>query len=320
MPHTMLHPRLRAAVGLVDMGADGHTARVQGAPVAADTRAALRHALANRLYEVFHAGLERDDGPRPRTLRDPGFEALLADAVPHSETRLRVPADSIVRNEDPEYLVVPVDGVRTLIPVASVDEETMPDGTRTVRYPAGRPALSAGFFLVDGSAGRPDDHEATTRFYLHVVNADAAPALWGGLLEHLEERGLRYRTKVSSSRLFYPRRDAIVVYLRTADAAGAGLVEATAGRPGVGRQTSVFAQELAPGLATACEPSDNRKGMASMSFGQHRAHAVADGLLDHSGAGHEGTLGEAVCHALNRAGVRPDAPWLNLPPTSHHDD
>ncbi|WP_405900031.1 T3SS effector HopA1 family protein [Streptomyces sp. NBC_00727] len=320
MPLTMLHPRLRAAVDLVDMGSDGRTAHVRGTPVEADTRAALRHALANRLYEVFHAGLERDDGPRPRTLRDPGCEALLADGVPHREARLRVPADSIARSEDPEYCVVPLDGVRTLIPLASVDEGVSSDGTRVVRYPAARPALSAGFYLVDGSAGRPDDHEAITRFYLHVANAHAAPALWSGLLEHLEGRGLRYRAKVSSSRLFYPRRDAIVVYLRTVDAAGADLVEATAGRPGLGRRTSVFAQELAPGLATACEPSDTRKGMAQMSFGQHRAHALADGLLEHAGAGRGGSVEEAVCHALNRAGVRPDAPWLNLPSRSGHDD
>lgn len=311
-PHPELHPRLREMLGAVTVDADRCTARVQDAGIEADSLPALRRALANKLYEVFHAGLAWGEGPRPRTLRDQPYERLLAAAVPHGETTLRIPAASLAPHQDPAQLIVTVDGVRTVVP-ATAALGGAAEGHVTLRYPAARPALSAGFFLVDGSAGRPDGG-VTLRLYLHIEDAQAAPDAWGVLLRALEEHEVPYRAKVSSSRLFYPRHDAIVVYLGPR---GAGtltaLTAAVAGHPGLGQRTSAFARELAPGLAIAYEPSDGRKGMTRMSFGQHRAHVVAEGLVDQATAGtpHAGSVEASVCRALVRAGARPDAPWLN---------
>jgi hypothetical protein len=187
-------------------------------------------------------------------------------------------------------------------------------GTVALRYPAARPALSAGFFLVDGSAGRLAG-DRVVRCYLHVEDAGAAPAIWARVLRVLEDRAVRYRAKVSSSPMLYPRRDAIVVYLDEADAVSAELAAAAEGLPGLGRTTSVFVRELAPGVGLAVEPSDPRPRMGHMSFGQHRSYAVAEGLLEHARASASGAAPDvetAVCRALIRAGVRPDAPWQNL--------
>lgn len=310
MPPLSLHPRLGAALRGARADLSGPTATLAGTTVRADDESALRHRMANTLYEVLHAGLAPDSGPRPRTLRDEAYERLLADAVPHRETALRIPAAHVAPAAGPELRTVLVEGVRTLVPATAVRDAG--DGTAVLDYPCARPALSAGFFLVDGSAGSVPDG-AVARYYFHLEDADAAPEAWGLLLRALERRAPRYRAKVGSSRLLYPRRDAMVVYLDPRDADAADLPEVASRLPGLGRSTSVFGQELAPGLATAREPSDSRPGMRRMSFGQHRAYAVADGLLEHARDGGSGAVDQTVARALMRAQADPRAPWRNLP-------
>jgi hypothetical protein len=124
----------------------------------------------------------------------------------------------------------------------------------------------------------------------------------------------------------YPRRDALVVYLEDEDAPLAtGLAEEVTGLPGVGTDTSVFAHEVAPGVALAWEPADNRPGRPGKSFGQHRAAAVAEGLLRYAHAtdATDGLLRPAadpagadaareVHRSLRAAAVDPAAPARNL--------
>lgn len=318
MPNQALHPRLREALRTVRVDLDTLTAHVRGAPVEADSPGALRHALANRLYEVLHAGLGWGDGPRPRTFRDPVFERLLAARVPHQETVLRVPAGSVAPGPGPEQRITDIDGVRTLVPADVLTPGPPGSDFVTLRYPAARPALSTGFFLVDGSAGPAGGR--VVRCYLSVERAESAPGIWAHVLGLLEDRSVPYRAKVSSSPMLYPRHDAIVVYLdatEAAEPAGAApedLAAAATGLPGLGRTTSVFVRELAPGVGTAAEPADPRPGAGRMSFGQHRAHAVAEGVLEYaqaSGSDSAPDVETAVCRALVRAGVRPEAPWRN---------
>ncbi|MFF8989606.1 T3SS effector HopA1 family protein [Streptomyces sp. NPDC014983] len=297
------------------MDADTLTAHVGGTKITADSVSGLRHILANKLYEVLHAGLDTPSGPRPRTLRDEPYEKLLAEAVPHRETILPVPAASVHEASDgAHHPTVVLDGVRTLIPRQLVSPGP---GTNqvTVRYPCARPALSAGFFLVDGSAGRPAG-EKTVRLYVHIQDPRAAPEIWRLLLVRLEARVVPYRAKVSSSPLLYPRRDAAVVYLdggRAGEDVAVDVAAPLADWSGLGTATSVFARQIAPGLALADEPDDARKGMTHMSFGQHRAHALAQGLVDHALAPHTTDKWTAVSRAMVRARIRPDAPWHNMP-------
>ncbi|CAL9278613.1 T3SS effector HopA1 family protein [Streptomyces sp. SudanB91_2054] len=309
-----LSPRLSEAVDRLHLDPLGPAALVDGARITADTVPGLRHALANKLYEVLHAGLGPSRGPRPRTLRDEAYETLLAQAVPHRETVVRVPTAAVREASDDAHRTVLLDGVRTLVPKRLLSDGLGRDEV-TVRYPCARPALSAGFFLVDGSPGRPVGTD-TVRLYVHIEDSGAAPGIWRRLLLRLEAATVPYRAKVSSSPLLYPRRDAAVVYL---DAAHGGeelageAAAAVAGRPGLGAGTSVFAREIAPGLALAAEPDDPRKGLSHMSFGQHRAHAVAQGLVDHALAPDAADKHTAVVRALTRARIRPDEPWRNTP-------
>ncbi|MGV9248679.1 T3SS effector HopA1 family protein [Streptomyces sp. NPDC003710] len=290
-------------------------ARVHDTVVEAETVPRLCQALGDRLYEVLHAGLDLGDRLRPRTLLDPPFQRLLAEAVPHSTTVLEVPADQLGEPTESGERRATLDGVRVLVPADAVHEEAIPpDGTgagrAVLRLPAGRPALSPGFYLVDGSAGRPRGSDLV-RHYIHIEETEGAPAVWNLLLTALEGGGVRYRAKVASLRLLYPRRDALVVYTDAHDAHSVDLA-AIAGRlPGLGEATSVFAAQIAPGVATACEPSDPRPGMARLSFGQHRARAVADGLVEHAQNPTAGTAEAAVSRCLAAAGARPEAPWLN---------
>ncbi|MDQ1018098.1 T3SS effector HopA1 family protein [Streptomyces afghaniensis] len=309
MSHAVLHPRLRAALGTITVDLLRLTARVGDTAVEADSPDALRHALANTVYEKLHAGLAREDTPRLRSLRDTPYEQLLADAVPHTETVLRLPAGQVALAPDPGERVVLLDGVRTLVPATLLTYDGADQAV--LRYPCARPALSAGFFLVDGSAGRPPG-DRIARFYLHVTDAAAGPRVWGVLLRALEERSIPYQAKVSSSPRLYPRHDAIVVYLAEGDVPALDFPAVVAGLPGMGRTTSVFARELAPGLATASEPFDHRKGMSRMSFGQHRAHALAEGVLEHVRDARTGSAEPAVRRALTRANADPAAPWRNL--------
>ncbi|MFG5723318.1 T3SS effector HopA1 family protein [Streptomyces murinus] len=310
-----LQPRLREAVDDIHVDASRLIAHVGGTQVTADTLSGLRHALANKLYEVLHAGLDTLSGPRPRTLRDEPYEKLLAQAVPHRETVLSVPATSVHEADDEAgQATVVLDGVRTLVPRHLLSPGPGADRV-TVRYPCARPALSAGFFLVDGSTGRPAGEE-TVRLYVHVRDPRSAPEIWRLLLLRLEARAVPYRAKASSSPLLYPRRDAIVVYLdggRAGEDTAMDVAAPLADRPGLGSETSLFARRIAPGLALADEPDDPRTGMNHMSFGQHRAHAVAQGLVDHALAPDTADKRAAVSRSMVRSRIRPDAPWHNVP-------
>ncbi|MFJ5881951.1 T3SS effector HopA1 family protein [Kitasatospora cineracea] len=287
-----------------------------------------RTVLRDALYESWHAGI----APPPPDARRPGrprgggdLERALMRAVPHRRTRVTAtvvgPAPA-VPGELPA-VVVAHGGVRLAVPVTAV---TGPDpaaeggtvltagSTVLADVPALRPWLSPGFLLVHGSAGGAQPAGGLLRVYLHVARPEAAEAVWAAVLGALEADGVRYQAKILSEPRHYPRRDAMVVYLGAAQAAAAHtVVAATAGLRGgeLAPAASVFTAPLAPGAALAWEPADPRPGRRGLSFGQHRAAAVADGLLDHHRDPGAGTRAEAVARAMHRAGIRPDAPERN---------
>ncbi|MFF8829715.1 T3SS effector HopA1 family protein [Streptomyces sp. NPDC015131] len=313
-------PEFRSAVAGITVSAERNSAAVDGREVTADDPRALEAVLAGALYEAWHAGRPEGAENLPRRLRDAALEQALGEAVPHRHTSVEVvacaaPADAA---GDPDHLVVQRDGVRTWVArdtvEAALGEPVGPEGPAagrrfTLRVPAARPALSPGFFLVDGSVPQSGSG-ATLRFYVHLTDPHHAVAVWGAVLRHLEERQVPYRVKVLSSPLLYPRRDALVVYLdETVRYAVAGLAEVVAGRPGVGRDTSLFTRRLGPGVAVAWEPEDPRPAMRGLSFGQHRASAVAGAVL------HAERTGEPRERALRtrfaEAGADPADPYRN---------
>ncbi|MFE6623788.1 T3SS effector HopA1 family protein [Streptomyces sp. NPDC057740] len=180
---------------------------------------------------------------------------------------------------------------------------------------AARPALSPGFFYVMGSRPLPRPAGAVRRLFLHARDADAAVVLWGAALDALETAGARYHAKVLSDPQDFPRRDAVVVYLHGDHLPGERAVAAAvAPHAGTltGPATSVFTEELAPGVAAAWDPEDPRPGQNGMSFGQHRAFALASGLIAHALADGPHAPAEFVVRAFHEAGIDPLHPQNNL--------
>ena len=329
--------RLLTALDPVTVGADGTHATVGARELTADDPRELRRLLADALYEALHAGHAPGGGELPFRIRDFVLEQTLAGAVPHRRTPVRAPA---LPEERDDGILVELDGVRVTVPPDRV-LDAHPDGTLTVAVAACRPALSPGFFLVDGSrragpgsaarggaarggaarggaaqADAAQGRAAVLRVYVHLRDARAATAVWARALRHLEDQEAVYRAKVLSAEALYPRRDALVVYLPDGAEPGAeetarSLAWALRGMPGLLPDTSLFAERLAPGVATAWEPHDPRPGMRGLSFGQHRATAAAGALA--ARARGEGPLGELLAQAFREARIDPGRPARNLP-------
>lgn len=293
----------------------------------------LAGGLAVLLYEHLHSGRPERKGPLPRSLRDGRLEERLVAAVPHATTT--VVAREVAEHPDGGLLVLLLDGVRVTVPasarVAAGERAAVggartdhwsgvarPSGTATpapghvvVRLGAVRPALSPGFLLADGSRGRPSGGPLF-RVYVHIEDAEHAPAVWAAVLGGLEDEGVPYRAKVSSSSLLYPRRDALVCYLAPgAWHAADAVVAAAGGLAGVGDRTSPFVHRLGAGVGAAWEPSDDRPGRTGMSFGEHRALAVAEGLVSHARSVTGRSRTAAVAAALLAANIDPSHPARN---------
>ncbi|MGW8955955.1 T3SS effector HopA1 family protein [Streptomyces sp. NPDC055709] len=276
-----------------------------------ESAAALRAPLIRTLYDVLHAG-RQEDTSRSRSLRNSRLEAQFADATPHRNTIAH--ARVVEAAHGPLEAIVELSGVRVSVPSRTIrasQGSPSAGATVTVELPAARPALSPGFFLADGSLGQPG-RSPLLRIYINIADPDSAPAAWHQALSRLEEKRIRYRAKILSTPQSYPRTDAMVIYLG-ADAwhLAADLPRMLGSLPGTGSATSVFARQLAPGIAMAWEPADGRLGHTRLSYGQHRSAALTDALIRH--ADNQGTpsLDALVHEALIEAGVDPLAPERN---------
>jgi hypothetical protein len=322
-----LTPGVLRVLDEVSVAPDGLSADVAGQEVTADTPRALRAILANHFYSRYHVGRTEPvdpDEPPVRSLRDPRFEERLAAVMPHRHTTSVVPV--LPGGTDPGVRVL-LDGVRVTLPEERVEsrgthraagQDADGDGSTAtgdiarVRLDAARPALSAGFFLCDGSRERRVRTTATLRVYVHLRHADAAPAAWGAVLHALEDEGIPYRAKVASSPAHYPRQDALVVYLGSDGWHAAGRVaEAVRGLDGIGDGTSAYVRRLDRGVGSAWEPMDDRPGMRRVSFGEHRSAAIAAGLTAHVDDPDPLPREEAVRRAMEEAGIDPRDPAHN---------
>ncbi|MFJ8626474.1 T3SS effector HopA1 family protein [Kitasatospora sp. NPDC093550] len=317
MSDTPVSPALLAAAERVSVLPDRTGATVGKRRLEAETPRELRRLLSDALYHELHAGLDVEGGSLPFRLRDPEFEAELAKAVPHRETTLR----GVLREVGEDTHRVEFGGVIVRIPAERVvvDGESAAGAVTTGAVTAGavvgvlntslRPALSPGFFMVEGT--RPHRSREVLRVYVHIESWRAARPVWHAALTHLEANGVTYRSKIVSSKLLYPRRDALVVYLDQQDREAVhGLAEAVGELPGLGSDTSVFTRRIRPGVSTAWEPRDPAPGMDGLSFGQHRASVLAKALVDTADA--PDTFVRVLHGHLVAANVDPADPYRNL--------
>ncbi|MEV0237118.1 T3SS effector HopA1 family protein [Nonomuraea sp. NPDC050786] len=292
----------------VTVDIDELRADVAGVTVEADSAGELTVKLSQALYEVFHTGRRSEEGQAlPFHIRDRAFEKALAEHVPHATTVSEgVIAEAVAADagEDTQVLVV-CGGTRVWMPRGRIlnGGPLLPGRRVDVTLSPLRPALSPGFFFVHGSA--PSDMRGDLlRVYIHLADPEQAPAVWYVVLSYLEERKAEYRAKVLSSPLLYPRRDGLVVYLGARSRGLApDLATLVEDLPGVGTETSAFANALGPGVATAWEPDDRRPVMKGMSFGQHRAGVLGQALVE--AAAGKAPVSAAVAARLAEANIDP---------------
>lgn len=162
-----------------------------------------------------------------------------------------------------------------------------------------------------------DPTKVTQRIYLNVT-ADQAPDVMELVIRNIVDDpaipGVEM-AKLSGPGAVSGRADAIVIYLRDADAVEKALARI---RTFQGTNAQAFqaggpalTEEVMPGVSVAEEPAPMHGGA---SFGQVRSQAVYKALEEAMAAGEtREQFGLRVRSILQAAGVNPDAPHLNLP-------
>lgn len=278
---TSLSPAVRKVAQEIRVAADRLTAWIGDQEIVSDTPREMRRLLANGIYGVFHSG--QSDVHVPAQLRDRRLEEKFAEAVPHRNITVpaRVLSEPVKGADGTVCRLVGREGVRFWAPQSAIrTADPTPGDTVDLVLRSVRPGLSPGFFLVDGSRQRAGG-AGILRVYLHVREAQLAIAVWRETLSYLEREGVAYRAKVLSAAQFYPRRDAVVVYLSGDQQHIAGELARHIGHlPGIEPGASPFTEQLCPGVATAWEPTDTHPGRQGLSFGQHRASVLAAALVE----------------------------------------
>ncbi len=190
------------------------------------------------------------------------------------------------------------------------EEVRLVDGEPQVRFPAGRPFASPGFFAVVGARGGPGPGRGTLRCYLNLRPDRAVPAFLG-LTAALDAIDLPYTAKVLNHPESFPRPDSAVVYLPRAESARGleRLLSALrAGPSSLQEGAPAFTRPLTPGLAVADEPESDRP----VSFGQHRCRILAGALLQAAATAGARGRRRAMDAALLAAGL--DVERLHLNP------
>ncbi|MGN5381188.1 T3SS effector HopA1 family protein [Streptomyces lasalocidi] len=263
--------------------------------------------LGALLYKFAHARLDHRKNLTPRTLSDPEFDRAFHTAVGDKTTRREVS----VAQEGGEHSVVILDAIRIAVPPDSLTH----DGGKTyLRLSWARPALSPGFFFLTSCATpMPTRTGGVLRVYAHVADPDHGPTLLARAATYLEDRGLPWQAKASSSRDLYPRTDAVVVYLpRVSWNAARELAQLLESSENLAEGTSAFTQPLTGSVGAAFEPADKRPGREGLSFGQHRCRVLAEALVTQATATDGQSLPGRIVAMFNDASIDPLNPARNL--------
>ncbi|GAB3654539.1 hypothetical protein GCM10027589_13240 [Actinocorallia lasiicapitis] len=295
--HEVLAPRISEILPRIDVDGEGLSASLDGVIVTGDSVKTLTARLASMLYRVVHAGQPHEISS---TANHPQrYAGRLAESVPHQWTRRN--AQILEANDG--AAVVELDGVRVRV----MKDRLCPP--HQVLISAARPALSPGFFLVDGSTMLPSEG-AVVRIYVHA-GATAAIEAWLHALRYLEHHEIPYRAKVISDPASLPRRDSLVIYLSSLSMEWVpGLVATLARIPDFLPDVSPFTREVTTGVALAWEPMDPRS--SNVSLGEHRSQALATGLVRHAVSIGGGDRTMAVRRAFIESMIDPLDPARNL--------
>jgi HopA1 effector protein family len=275
------------------------------------------------VYLHYHAG--DDEGVRLLRRRASQVVALVEQEDAGFAARL----DAANRGSgyfDPGWSVVAAEGGRRRVRrrglTLTVERRDLrpssaaPGAACEVRLPKALPYAHRGWYLALGDAGPcRADLGPVTRLYFTVADAETALALTRDLTELLNGCGVPFQVKVMNDPLRFRRRDGFVLYLQ-ADAWQALRPQLeslhAAHRAGLRDDVPGFALRLAPGWSLAEEPLEAN---GSLSFGQHRAMLVAEGLhraFDQNEPSPEGRLA-SIARRFGEAGLDVERPYLDRP-------
>ncbi|MCX5421891.1 T3SS effector HopA1 family protein [Streptomyces sp. NBC_00078] len=263
--------------------------------------------LAALLYKSAHARLDHGKELTPRTFSDPEFDRAFHETVGDRNSRREVS----VAHEGDEHTIVVLDSIR----VAVAPDSLSRDGEKTyLRLSWARPSLSPGFFfLTSCTTPMPTRTGGVLRLYAHLADPDHGPALLARAATYLEDRGLPWQAKASSSRDLYPRTDAVVVYLpRVSWSAARELAQLLESGGNLAEGTSAFTHALTASVGVAFEPADKRPGREGLSFGQHRCRVLAEALVTHATATDGQSRTGRIVAMFNDASIDPLNPARNL--------
>lgn len=316
----------RESLHEITVATDASSAEIGGHELTATNARQLQGQLSVAIYDHLHAGRGPESAGRPRRIRDSVFEQQLGEGVPHRHS-----AVSAVIRQLPTAAGGPVGtGTALLVDHAGLRLWVQPSAIRTsadrwaagaqvdLRMSACRPALSPGFFLVDGVRSIPHDGSELLRVYVHLATSADATSAWSTVLHRLEALQVVYRAKVLSAAGLFPRRDSLVVYLPPESWGHLQTVcELMASLPGRLDETSQFGRRFAPGVAMAFEPRDPAAARRGLSFGQHRAIVAAGALIDSTLGATD--LDDELDRQFVAANIDPADPARNLSSRSRPD-
>lgn len=180
-----------------------------------------------------------------------------------------------VTGTDPDRILMTRDGVRAWARPDRVEPSSPASGTEVrVRIPSLSAGIAPGFVVRRSPVPVP---EPWTRVYLNLAAAQA-PWFLGPLTGEIAAH-MPVLSKVAAHPRAFLRRDAGVLYLPTDRVRRAlDLVQSAIQRDGIvlDRGTPLLTRRLAPGVATADDPSD----LPSPSHGRWVADLVLDAMKD----------------------------------------
>lgn len=239
--------------------------------------AQLRGMLARRVYERCHLRAspqksdpqidDRDDVPR-------WIECLVARLA---EWAYLEPGWRITARRGARF-VVERDGLHVLARPDEIAAYGADDGapkigdTISLRLPVLRPVALPGFLVALSPEGPPPTSEGLWRLYLHAREEHARDTFLR-IFDALSAAGLRFQAKLLRRRSLFVRPDALVVFLARGDLAAGVAVAEQIPDDWLADATPGLACRIGTGRAIAPEPD------GSLSYGQHAAAWVVDGLI-----------------------------------------
>jgi hypothetical protein len=207
-----------------------------------------------------------------------------------------------VREALPEGLVhAERDGLPVWVRADRLRGDPTPGASVAVRIPNALRRFSPGYYVAVGDAVA-GDHIAHVRCYWHL-RAEGAPVALDRLTRVLNAAEVAFRFKVLLDPARYPRTDAGVLYLPTADLARSWALVADVYADLASHlvpTTSLFVHPVAPGVGAADDIS------SGASFGLGRAQTLADVVLALGDAGRDAAR---MAEAITAAGIDPARPF-----------